>query len=402
MKTITKCRICKSPKLKQVINLGDFALTGHFPSEPKINIKKYPLTLVQCKGKCGLVQLKHSYPRNILFGDHYGYRSSLNNSMVQHLHSIVHYIKDNLVLKPNDVVVDIGSNDATLLKAYPTYLIKIGIDPAHKFKKYYKGIKFINDYFRKGLVKKKAKVITSIAMFYDLENPIKFMEDVYDSLSDDGYWITEQSYLPFMLKNTSYDTICHEHQAYYSLKQMKFLADKVGFKIIDVQFNDTNGGSFMVVMAKWNNYKYNSCYSNMVKLNEKMKAENIECALVDFKENVESSRKQLKAFLSDDAIFYSNVWGYGASTKGNVILQYCELNSHLITSIIEVNEEKFGHYTPGTNIPIRDSNYKIRPDYMLVLPWHFKEAIIKKEQKFLQSGGRLIFPLPKLEVVSNG
>ena len=262
---IRKCRICGNTELVPILNLGSQVLTGVFPKKKDAVITSGPLELVKCKAdkennSCGLVQLRHSYNLKELYGDNYGYRSGLNKSMVEHLRRKVEKIEGIVDLNSGDLVIDIGSNDGTLLRAYSRDdLNLVGIDPSgKKFMEYYPDhIRLIPDFFsaqsiRNIFADKKAKVITSIAMFYDLESPMDFMRQIKEVLSDDGIWIFEQSYLPSMLEMNAYDTVCHEHLEYYCLKQIKWMTDEAGFKIIDVEINGINGGSFSVAVAKDN------------------------------------------------------------------------------------------------------------------------------------------------------
>ena len=259
---IKKCRICGNPELKSVLHLGEQVLTGVFPKSKADRITKGPLELVKCHRQdgsdcCGLIQLRNSYDLGEMYGDNYGYRSGLNQSMVRHLQGKVKRILSLVDLKDGDIVVDIGSNDSTLLQTYPKNATLVGIDPTGpKFKKYYpEHIGLIPEFFSARAFKnqfgdRKAKVVTSISMFYDLEDPSEFMRQVSEILEDDGVWVFEQSYMPTMLETNSYDTVCHEHLEYYGLRQIKWMADLVGFRILDVELNSTNGGSFSVTVSK--------------------------------------------------------------------------------------------------------------------------------------------------------
>jgi hypothetical protein len=413
-KEITKCRICGNQNLQPIIDLGSMALTGIFPKPGEL-VASAPLEIVKCwdEGRgncCGLVQLKHTCDLEQLYGDNYGYRSGLNSSMVEHLKGLVKEIEKRIQLTPDDLVVDIASNDGTLLSSYPSNLglRLVGLDPvAHKFKEYYPDrVQYIPDFFSADLVKEKigkqARVITSIAMFYDLEDPVGFVQQIYDTLTEDGIWMFEQSYLPAMIKNTSYDTICHEHLEYYGLKQIKWLMDKVGFKIIDVAFNDSNGGSFCLTVAKnKSNYSSNEALIKAIIQEEEDGGFNQLAVYEEFKMKVLRHKQDLLEFVAGLRKAGKKVFGYGASTKGNVILQYCGLTAADIPYIAEVNENKFGRVTPGTNIPIISEKEAkaLRPHHFMVLPWHFKEHIINREAQYLSDGGNLIFPLPRLEVL---
>ena len=410
VKKIKKCRISGSPKLKEIINLGQMALTGVFPLDKNAHLTKGPISLVWCEDS-GLVQLANSYDLNEMYGRNYGYRSSLNKSMIQHLEDKVNYLFNLIKFEKNDMVVDIGSNDGTLLnKISFSNLTKVGIDPsAEKFIDYYNDdIDLLIDFFpsekfRKKYKFQKAKLITSIAMFYDLESPSEFVKNIYNILDVNGIWHFEQSYLLSMLKNNSYDTICHEHLEYYSLNVINNLLIKNNLKIIDVHFNEINGGSFAISAARVDNkiYKPDNDKIEGIIDNEIKYGLNTLKPYENFYERVKKHKKDLKDLLYSLKKNNKKVFGYGASTKGNVLLQYCDITADLIPLIAEVNKDKFGCFTPGSNIPIiSESDAKaMKPDYFLVLPWHFKDHILHKEKEFLAKGGKFIFPLPNICVV---
>lgn len=405
----TICRICKNPNLVRILDLGEQVLTGVFPklTETK-SITKGPLRLVKCLGenKCGLVQLEHSYDLSEMYGLNYGYRSGLNKSMVDHLRSKVDRICQLMPLQPSDIVVDIGSNDGTTLLSYPEIGLElVGIDPTGiKFSHYYpKQVRLIADFFSAKLLKeyypnKKAKVITSFSMFYDLEDPISFMQDIYEVLADDGIWVFEQSYMPKMLETNSFDTVCHEHLEFYSLKQIQWMVDRVGLRIIDVEFNDTNGGSFSVTVAKnASSLKVTDDVAAALVNEQALNLENL-VPYLEFAERTKSAKQDLLRFIAEQKIAGKRVAALGASTKGNVLLQYCQLTENDIESIGEVNFEKFGCRSPGTNIPIISEGdlLESRPDILIILPWHFKEFFVTNPKL---KGFTLVFPLPTLEII---
>jgi len=413
---IKKCRICRNTDLISIINLGNQYLTGVFPKSRKESITLGPLELVKCQeikygNTCGLVQLRHSYNLNEMYGMNYGYRSGINKSMKDHLHGKVKKILNKIPLIPGDMVIDIGSNDGTLLKAYPQNgLILVGIDPTGiKFKECYSNhITLISDFFSASAVRnifgeKKAKVITSIAMFYDLESPMDFMNNIYQVLSDDGIWVFEQSYMPSMLRLNSYDTICHEHIEYYSLGVVKKILEMAGLKLIDVVMNAINGGSFAVTAAKGSNrnIRPNHAVINWLLEQEERMGLNTLRPYRDFEERVFRHKDDLIRLIRTLNADGKKVFGYGASTKGNVVLQFCGFTEKDIPVIADVNPHKFGCYTPGSHIPIvseKDAR-TVKPDYFLVLPWHFKNGILQREKEYLASGGRMIFPFPEIEIV---
>jgi len=402
--------LCESNRLTEVLDLGLQALTGVFPKSSNEDIPSGPLTLIKCMD-CGLVQLAHTFDLQILYGENYGYRSGLNPSMVRHLSNKVQKIQGQVKLAPGDLVIDIGSNDGTTLGAYTVPgLRRVGMDPTgDKFRQYYApGVELIADFFAAHAIERlvgarKAKVITSIAMFYDLDRPVNFVREVMEVLDDDGLWVFEQSYLPSMLACGSYDTICHEHLEYYSLKQIHFFTQQLDLKIVDVEFSDANGGSFSVAVAK-----RAAPYPEATSFVEETLADETAAGLdttepfEELKRRMQNHRAELLVLLEEIQSMGKKVLGYGASTKGNVLLQYCGIDAKLLPLIAEVNEDKFGSFTPGTRIPIvsEQEARAMQPDYFLVLPWHFRKGIVRKEAGYLQAGGRLIFPLPTLDIVT--
>jgi hypothetical protein len=404
-----KCRICGNAHLELVLELGEQMLTGVFPREKNSKVTTGPLNLVKCVGGdevCGLLQLEHSYDLGEMYGENYGYRSGLNASMVAHLHNKVKRILGLVTLNKGDLVIDIGSNDSTTLQAYPSSgAVLVGIDPTGvKFHNYYPPhIQLIPDFFSSSLVStrfpgQKAKVVTSFSMFYDLEDPVGFMRQVYDVLADDGIWVFEQSYMPTMLETNSYDTVCHEHLEFYALRQIKWMTDQVGFKIIDVELNDTNGGSFSVTVSK--SHGDLSVVPSIQKILDDECSKGLDTLIPyqAFAKRADQTKLELLKFIEKACAEGKSVLALGASTKGNVLLQYCGLTTKEVEFVGEVNQEKFGCYTPGTWIPIIPEQELLakKPDYLIVLPWHFKQFFVTNK-KF--SGMNLVFPLPTVEVV---
>jgi C-methyltransferase C-terminal domain/Putative zinc binding domain/Methyltransferase domain len=406
---IKHCRVHNSSNLVSVLDLGKQALTGVFPKSSSQAVTVGPLELVWCPDS-GLLQLKHSYESSEMYGDNYGYRSGLNQSMVDHLTNKIAYLERLAPLSAGDVVVDIGSNDSTTLRAYKASGIrKIGIDPTgKKFAKYYPtDVTLVPDFFSSDayatVETKKARIVTSIAMFYDLETPIAFARQIESILADNGIWHFEQSYMPSMLRLNSYDTVCHEHLEYYSLGVVKRIVEEAGLRVVDVVMNAINGGSFAVTVAKAGNksMKSNQPVIEWLLEQEEHMGLSTPRPYRDFEERVFRHRNDLTRLIRTLTADGKKILGYGASTKGNVVLQFCGLTSKDILAVAEVNPEKYGCVTPGTHIPIiSEAEAKaIKPDYYLVLPWHFKDGIVRREKEFLASGGRMIFPFPEIEIV---
>lgn len=404
-----KCRICGNTELVRVLDLGEQMLTGVFPAEKNAEITVGPLNLVKCSGDgvCGLLQLEHSYDLGEMYGENYGYRSGLNASMVAHLQRKVERIADLVELRTGDLVVDIGSNDSTTLRAYSQPgLTLVGVDPTgRKFREYYPDhVELIPDFFSSALLEerfpgRKAKVVTSFSMFYDLPAPMEFMRQVAEVLADDGIWVFEQSYMPLMLETNSYDTVCHEHLEFYALRQIKWMADRVGLKIVDVEFNDVNGGSFSITVAKGEGGEGLAGHVQKILDDEDAAGLSTLGPYRAFEQRVRRSRDELLAFVDGARADGKTVAALGASTKGNVLLQYCGLDENRLSAVGEVNPEKFGCFTPGTWIPIVPESELLaeQPDYLIVLPWHFRSFF---EQSPAFAGTQLVFPLPTLQVAT--
>ncbi|MHB8846038.1 MAG: class I SAM-dependent methyltransferase [Nitrospirota bacterium] len=408
-KEIKQCRVSGSQNLVSVLNLGYQVLTGVFPKSTSEQITSGPLELVWCPDG-GLLQLRHTYEASEMYGENYGYRSGLNQSMVNHLTEKVRYLESMVTLKPGDRVLDIGSNDATTLKAYSAAGIKrLGMDPTgKKFSQYYTDeIKLVPDFFSadayRSVESQPARIVTSIAMFYDLDSPVAFAKQIESILADDGIWHFEQSYMPSMLRLNSYDTICHEHLEYYSLGVVKNILDKAGMKIVDVVMNAINGGSFAVTAVKAGNKNVaqNSAVIDWLLEQEDRMGLGTPRPYRDFEERVFRHRDDLTRLIRALTADGKKILGYGASTKGNVVLQFCGLTNKDVLAIADVNPDKFGCFTPGTHIPIisEQEARAMKPDYFLVLPWHFKDGILRREKDYLTSGGKMIFPFPEIEIV---
>lgn len=412
----TTCRITGEP-LVPLFSLGDIYisdfLNGNEIPDPQ---NKVELKLAMSK-YAGIVQLTNTADFDSMYTN-YWYKSGINESMVKELKGIVDSVLSVKKLQDEDVWIDIGCNDGTLLKFVPENIFRVGVDPVKSNcdEANAKGISTINDYFSFEAVGNdpKASVITSIAMFYDLEDPKKFCNDIYEVLEDNGLWVIQLSYLPLMIEQLAFDNICHEHLEYYSLDTIMYLLGISGFKVVDVQLNDTNGGSIRVYAQKTiadvdsfasapyrdvariritslMNYEHSHGYdAPNALLYESFfhKIEKLKTETVDFIKNAKAEGK--------------TVWGYGASTKGNTLLQYFGLDNSLIDGIAERSESKFGLRTVGTNIPITDeaTMRKANPDYLLVLPWHFINGFVERERQYLLDGGKFIVPCPKFQVIS--
>jgi 2-polyprenyl-3-methyl-5-hydroxy-6-metoxy-1,4-benzoquinol methylase len=367
----------------------------------------------------GSVRLEKTAPLNTMYGK-YWYRSGINQTMKNELNNIVSSILNNVKLKDGDLWIDIACNDGTLLSYVPNNLIRVGIDPVddtYKVESEKHSDLIIQDYFTYEAFKDskfgnlKAKIITTIAMFYDLDNPKNFVNDIVKVLDDDGVWVLQLSYTPLMLKQLAFDNICHEHVYYYSLFNIQKLFKECGIDIVDVQLNDTNGGSFRIYCMKETSNKTsfgtqphrdicNFRIESLLELEKSLKLDSIE-TWIDFYNQINNLKEKTVSFIKSEKEKGKTIWGYGASTKGNTLLQYFGLDNTLIDGIAERSPYKYGLRTVGTNIPIysEDEMRAVNPDYLLVLPWHFINEFIERESEFLKNGGKFIVPCPNFEIV---
>lgn len=407
-KQITRCRACDG-KLKQIISLGNQTSVG-FTDMPTDG-NKIPLDLVLCR-TCKLLQLKHTTNPELLFNENYGYRSGINDTMKAELADIVSTTNTS----PGDIAVDIGCNDGTLLADYPISVTRVGFDPSlgkNEIAKICKrnisrgGAKYklFNDFFNAGKFtkafgKRKAKVVTAIAMFYDLNDPNEFLQDIYRIIDDDGVLIIQQNYLVGMLKNVAFDNVLHEHLEYFSLMAMVPLLKQNGFEIVDVEERDINGGSFRTYAKKVNpGNKIRASVTKMLNRERDLGLDTI-APYTEFAGKVKSVAKDLRVYIKDLVKSGKSVYVYGASTRGNSLLQVCGIDHTLIDGAAERNPVKYGKYTAGTKIQIvSEAEARKKADYFLVLPWFFKKEFISREQKFIKKGGHLIFPLPEIKII---
>lgn len=398
---INNCRLCKSPKLSSVLNLGNIPITSYFPKMDENDPPSAPLHMLIC-AECGLIQLKHSVNQDFLFGNLYGYRTGLNTEMVSHVESMALYLKNYSGITIGDNVLDIGSNDGTYLnKLTGAGLNLVGIDPnGLDMKEFYSDeIEVIPDFFSaETVLNRRFELITSIAMFYDVEDPIGFAINIENSLADNGVWFFEQSYAPTMFKNLSFDTICHEHLMYYTVKALNRILDSAELKIDDIKLSDANGGSIGIFASK-------KTSKRIVKIDidefiEK-ESNDLPTLIANFTSGVGEIKGQLLDFVNEQISQDKTFWCIGASTKGNTILSYFGLNAETISGISDKNPLKLGRVTPGTRIPIfpKEALIEAKPDFAIVLPWHFKKSISENESEFLSRGGKLIFPLPTFQVL---
>jgi len=413
----TTCRVCGSSALTPVIDLGEQYLQGSFvkPGKESPPTRKIATRLVRCdpmrdEQACGLLQMEHTVPPEVLYSA-YWYRSGTNNTMRQHLKGIAEEASA-LVGKSTARVLDIGCNDGTLLASYPGDFKKFGIDPSDVAQEVKGDVEVVQGIFPseellERLQGEKCDIVTSIAMFYDLENPISFSEGIKSILAPQGVWIFEMSYMPTMLSMNSYDTICHEHLEYYSLAVIEYILKQADLRIFNVTHNPINGGSLRCYATHADNftYKHDEWTHNVRAMHQQEFDLELDTdkPYKNFQDRINIHKQELTSLLKDLKREGKKIHIYGASTKGNTILQWCGIDNTIIDFAAERNPDKYGAYTLGTEIPIisETESRAMNPDYYLVLPWHFKEEFVEREQAMLKNGTGLIFPLPTIELIKN-
>lgn len=402
---ILTCRSCNSKKLIKIINLGNLYLSDFVNNNTKPS--RHPLSLILCQDCC-LLQLKHNAPKSLLYTDNYGYKSGINQTMQSELKEITKKSLNKIKKSKEKIVaVDIGANDGTLLKYYPKKIYRIGVEPIKKLAKEARRYSdlIINDFFTYESISKikkniKADIITVISCFYDMEDPNKFISDVKKILKQDGILVIQQNYLAEMLKQNAFDNIVHEHLEYYSLLSLSNLLARHDLEVFDVELRDLNGGSFRTYISRKGIRKITSDVGEMKNREQKLNFNN-KTVYLNFSKRIINNKIALINFIKKEIKNDKRVYVYGASTRGNTLLQYFGLNNKLIKKAVERNSEKWGKKIASVGIPIisEEQARKEKPDFMLVLPWFFKDEFLKRESNYLKSGGHFIFPLPKFKVI---
>ena len=401
---IKYCRSCGSKNLIRILSLGNQYLSDF--TKNKIKQKSFPLNIVLCK-KCNLVQLDYTTPAKYLYTERYGYKSGINQTMQDELKGIARDSLKKIKKTKNKIVtIDIGANDGTLLKNYPKSVYRIAIEPIKKLAKEAKKNSnlVINDLFSFEALNKKSKnlkadIITAISCFYDMEEPNKFVEDITKLLKEDGIFVIQQNYLVEMLKQNAFDNIVHEHLEYYSLLSLNNLLNKHGMEVFDVELRELNGGSLKTYIAFKGKRRITKAVEKLIKREKRLGLDK-KSVYIDFAKRIEKNKTKLIDFIKKENKKGKIIYLYGASTRGNTLLQYLGLNNKLIKYAVERNPEKWGKIITSVNIPIisEEKARKQKPDYMLVLPWFFKKEFLKREKAYLKHG-HFIFPLPKFEII---
>lgn len=403
---LESCRACKSQRLVCVLELGDFSLSGVFPEHPFTEVSSGPLDLFLCQD-CTLVQLGQTFPAEEMYGDNYGYRSGLNKSMIDHLEGVIDFARSFVDPTSDDLVLDIGSNDGTLLRHWGNAPgRKLGIDPTSaKFRDYYdEWSEPIADFFSASTFgqysDKPAKVITSIAMLYDLEDPVAFSRDIAQCLDNEGVWISEQSYMPWMVLTGAYDTVCHEHIEYYSLTSLESILKKAGLRVLDAQINDANGGSIRLAVVRQVSTLRETDRVDELRIWEAGLGLESQEFFRHFSRFVAEHGNALRSLIAKMRSEGKRIGALGASTKGSIVMQHASITATDLSFIGDVNPFKYGRYMANSDIPIVEESQDLinSVDVILVLPWHFKETFSKVLKDFTDRGGEVIWPLPAIVI----
>src|SRR3989344_695019 len=406
--TIERCRVCSCSTLRSLYSLGELYVSN-FVKDASNGVKA-PLDMMMCD-HCRLVQLRDTAPQELLYARFYWYRSGVTDKMKKALRTITESIEKRVLFADGDIVLDIGSNDGTMLRTYARKnLVTEGIEPASNLaEEGRRGLSyFLNDFWNyesyDNLVGKKAKVITAIGMFYDMEDPNQFIADAAKALSDDGVFVAQLMCLKNMLEANDIGNICHEHLEFYSLSSLEFLFEKNGLELVDIEHNLVNGGSYRVYagLKDGNPPRIQGAEERLARFRYEEQSIDSEQVHRDFFQRVECNKKACVDFIRGEVAHGKRVWVYGASTKGNTILQYYGLDHTMIEAASERSPEKWGKFTVGTGIPIvsEEEARQANPDYFLVLPYAFFDEFYKREEAWRKGGGTFIVPLPEFRVVS--
>ena len=408
--TVTKCRVCSSDTIEVLKLEPQYIATTFVKSNANnpMSQVKIPLTLMLCKDKnCGLIQLKETVRPDLLYKNYF-YRTAINDTMRRDLQDVVNYAVNNVKTEKDDIAIDIGANDCTMVSMYPEYMKRIGIEPATNidWSNVSKSITIVNDYFSKDVVMKttngkKAKILSATAMFYDFNDPNIATKDIKEILHEDGVCVLQVSYLLDTIRDMNFYDVVHEHLEYYSLKSINYLMERNGLKIIDATTNFVNGGSLRVLVThKENSRPKSKRYKEILYEDKKWNLEELD-TYVQYEHKIKDIIKKSREFIVNEIENGGTVIGLGASTKGNVLLQICGIGKDLLPYISDRNKEKVGLRTLGTDIEIisEEKAREINPSAMLVIPWNFKEEVLSREKDYIQNGGKMLFLMPKPYIV---
>lgn len=420
IRIIEKCRACESKNLIGILSLGDLYVSNFLDKPNDVGTIQAPLELVLCNikdGGCGLLQLKDTVSAEDMYRQ-YWYQSGINQSMKNELKNIAENVEKVAALKDGDYVIDIGANDGTMLRSFSNKnLNTVGFEPAENLKVFnQKGTtKIISNFFNfneweKEFPGKKAKAITAVGMFYDLDEPNVFLSDLVKCLDEDGLFVIQMMYLPFALEKNAFDGICHEHLEYYSLTSLENLLEKHELEVFDVEIRENvNEGSLRIYIKRQGRGKNLNPSQDANFLLKQLRQKEIDLKLnevtpyQELAKRIEETKRKVVELISEQVRRGKKVHGYAASTKGNTTLQYYGLGPELIEAIADRNPVKWGKYTAGTNIPVisEEDSRSAKPDYYFILAWHFLPEFLEREKDFFERGGKFIVPMPEFKIIEN-
>lgn len=414
--TITACRLCGNTALHPVARSAELALSGLFPASAAVQEPRGPIELVRCDREgapdaCGLVQLRHVYDPAVLYGPDYAYRSASDPAMARHLAGVAGRIRRLVTFEAQDVLLDIGSNDATLLACFaPPAPALLGVDPlAERLRRFYRpDMRTVSDFFSVEALRarygaKRVRAVTSLGVLDCVADPLAFAVQVRDVLDDEGIWCFEQSYLPTLLQRGAYDAFGHERCSYWSVHQVRWLAERAGLKILDIFTSDLHGGSFTVTVGRMRTQRAGPPSALAWYLEtEASRGLDRAAAWEAFERTADDRKMRLLALLDQIRGSSARLVAWGATERGSILLQSCGIGVERIDCVLDCDDALSGRFLPGTKLEVvaESRGLEPRPDFILVLPWHQREALALRHEYFLRAGGKLIFPLPEVEIVS--
>ena len=401
-----ECRICGSSNLVKTLDLGSMPPANSFlkKRELKKTEKKFPLVVYFCED-CKLLQLLDVVNPEILFG-HYSYLTSASKPLADHFIEMGRNLAKRFIVSKNDLIIEIGGNDAVLLESIKDKCRVLNIEPAQNLAEVsrQKGVETINDFFNKNNLADKifekygsAKLIIANNVMAHIDDVKSVFAGIKTLIGDDGVFVFEAHWVGNLINQGGFDQIYHEHLCYFSLIAIKNLVERFNFKIFDVQLVPIHGQSLRVYVGN----KFKVCDSVKKFLNKEKKIGlNKAEIFLEFSERVRKNKKKLVNLL-EQLKKTKKIIGYGAPAKGNTLLNFFGINAGILDFLIDSTSLKQKTYTPGTHIPVvfPEKLKEVKPDYILLLAWNYENAILEKEKDLRESGVKFIIPVPNVRIV---
>ncbi len=400
------CRICGSKDLVKILDLGETPLANGFLTEKELKKEeeKFPLVVYFCKG-CSLVQLLDVVDPKILFGN-YHFMTSASKPAIDHFIKYGRELVDNFIKNKNDLIIDIGGNDGTLLGSVKDHCRVLNVEPASNIAdiSVKNGIATINDFFSGDLARRildeygKAAVVSANNIIAHTDKVKDIFAGVKLLLKDEGVFVFETHWVKNLIGEGGFDQIYHEHLCYYSLHALKHLIDSTGFFLKDVKSVPMQGESLRVYAGKTN--EASTAVDEFLRIEKETGLIDVKTFL-GFSDKIIENAKNVKELLALLKKQGKKIVGYGAAAKGNTLLNYFQIGPDLLDYIIDTTPLKWGCYSPGMHIPIvHPDELKINPpDYVFLLVWNYADAILEKERELREKGVKFIIPVPTVRVV---